>query len=61
MKVIQIQLDQFGCGNEIYIVYNFLFLVKEINIFYIKNLMLYYYITVRFLLKSLSVLMAKIT
>jgi hypothetical protein len=31
MKVIQIQLDQFGCGNKIYIVNNFLLLVKEIN------------------------------
>lgn len=61
MKVIQIQLDPFGCGNKIYIVNNFLLLVKEINIFYIKNLMLYYYITVRLLLKSLSVLIPKIT
>ena len=61
MKVIQIQLDPFGCGNKIYIVNNFLLLVKEINIFYITNLMLYYYITVRLLLKSLSVLIPKIT
>jgi hypothetical protein len=60
MKVIQIQLDPFGCGNKIYIVNNFLLLIKEINIFYIKNLMLYYHITVRLLLESLSVLMAKI-
>jgi hypothetical protein len=36
MKVIQIQLDQFGCGNKIYIVNNFLLLVKEINILYQK-------------------------
>ena len=61
MKVIQIQLDPFGCGNKIYIVNNFLLLVKEINILHIKNLMLYYHITVRLLLESLSVLMAKIT
>ena len=61
MKVIQIQLDQFGCGNKIYIVNNYLLLVREINILYIKNLMLYYHITVRLLLESLSVLMAKIT
>lgn len=61
MKVIQIQLDPFGCGNKIYIVNNFLLLIKEINIFYIKNLMLYYHITVRHLLETLSVLMAKIT
>ena len=61
MKVIQIQLDPFGCGNKIYIVNNFLLLIKEINIFYIKNLMSYYHITVRLLLESLSVLMAKIT
>jgi len=61
MKVIQIQLDPFGCGNKIYIVNNFLLLIKEINIFNIKNLMLYYHITVRLLLESLSVLMAKIT
>jgi|RhiMethySRZTD1v2_1073278.scaffolds.fasta_scaffold124219_3 hypothetical protein len=31
MKVIQIQLDQFGCENKIHIVHNFLLLVKEIN------------------------------
>ena len=31
MKVIQIQLNQFGCGNKIYIVDNFLLLVKDIN------------------------------
>jgi len=35
MKVIQIQLDPFGCGNKIYIENNFLLLIKEINIFYI--------------------------
>jgi hypothetical protein len=46
MKVIQIQLDPFGCGNKIAIVNNFLLLVKEINILHIKNLMLYYHITV---------------
>jgi hypothetical protein len=36
MKVIQIQLDQYGCGNKIYIVYNFLLSFKEINILYQK-------------------------
>jgi hypothetical protein len=36
MKVIQIQLDQFGCGNKIYIVNNFWLLVKEFNMIYQK-------------------------
>jgi hypothetical protein len=40
MKVIQIQLDQYGCGNKSTL-YNFLLLVKEISILYQKfNVML---------------------